>query len=251
MIVRAEPATSAGDLAGALVITRDGRLVAAGTSGTPIIFASGAVDNNSDGQPDDNDLNGYPDPWMPGDAFLDADPTSGPPPPGADGSWFGVFVFGSAPATQNCTGLEEGRLEFLDVGGNPPSWSEFGGALPGDDSGSIQFVRVRSTKPPPFTEPNECCEGIQIADGFTLAGVGDGTTFASNDFVSPCWRGFADLHAHPLAHLGFGHRESVPGLRRAGGPLPRLPRRRTRSGEPGHRDRPRSLRLLGGRPLAV
>lgn len=197
---RTGPAVSASDDPAALVVTRDGAVDAQGTAAMPVYMTTAAVDNDLDGQADDDDNDGFPDAWMPGDLFLDADPAAGLPPDHA--FWLGFYLLGEGPVEQGCTGYEEGIVEELDVPGTPAGYASFGGALPDDASGVVRFVRVRSA------EPREvCCDGIQVSEGITLGGVGSKTVFESNDFVSSCWRGFADLHAHPMSHLGFGHRE--------------------------------------------
>lgn len=203
-IIRGEPRTGplVNDFQGALVITETGEIDADGTANAPIIFTTAAVDNDMNQVPDDVDNNGYPDPWSPGDFFLDADPFDGTPPD--DGLWGGLYILGSAPApAAECAGFENGIVQLFNLQFLPPEYSTFGGPDPNDSSGTLRKVRVRGADP-----ATECCEGVITGDGITLAGVGAGTIFEQNDFISQCWSGFADLHAHPMNHLGFGHDES-------------------------------------------
>jgi hypothetical protein len=183
-IVRGQPRTGAvvpGSTAGspgALIVTQNGRLVANGNAGNPIVFTTAAVDDSpNDNIADDaNPADGFKDAWAPGDLFLDDTPQTAPLSPLApNGSanvshWGGLVILGNAPTNlgSGCgTGLGTCTVEGLTIPGFSVADSTFGGLLPHDSSGSLQFVSVRHA-------------GDQIGadnelNGITLAGVGDGT----------------------------------------------------------------------------
>jgi hypothetical protein len=186
-VVRGQPRTAAvtpGSTVGtpgALIVTRDGRLVANGNASNPIIFTTAAVDNvpaGGDGVPDDvSPADGFKDKWAPGGTFLDDTPATAPLAPlntagAANVSlWGGLVLLGNAPTNlgTGCgTGLGTCTVEGLTIPGFSVADSSYGGILPHDSSGSLRFVSVRHA-------------GDQIGadnelNGLTLGGVGDGTT---------------------------------------------------------------------------
>jgi hypothetical protein len=187
-IVRGQPRTAAvlaGSTVGtpgALIVTNNGTILANGTDVAPIIMTTAAADNNGDGNPDDDDSNGFLDAWEPGDAFLDANPTTAPLAPlNAAGRanvslWGGLVVLGNASTNlTNAAGLGLGKktVEGLTVPGFPAADATYGGDVAtGDDadsSGSLTYVSVRHAG-------DEIGNSNEL-NGVTLAGVGSGTEF--------------------------------------------------------------------------
>lgn len=184
VIVRGQPrqaAVAAGVTAGtpgAIIVTQTGKINARGTAAQPIIFTTAAVDNvapfgaadNVDGNP------GFLDPYSGAGTFLDASPATLPLSPlNSLGQanvqlWGGIVVCGNAPTNQsNFRGVGHGLgvVEGLTVPGFPVANSTYGGVLPHDSSGALEYISVRHA-------------GDEIGDsnelnGVTLAGVGDGT----------------------------------------------------------------------------
>ena len=178
-VVRAQPqrgpAVDRTQLAGALIVTQNGRLNAVGSANAPIVFTTAAVDNDANAIADD--AGGFLVPWAPGDSFLDAAPTTDPlaplNPQGAQtaGLWGGVIVLGNAPTNLGnaapCTAGAAGEstlvfslfpLSALDLC--------YGGRQPHDNSGTLSFVSIRHTG---------ANYGEDTMDCLRLAGVGDGT----------------------------------------------------------------------------
>ena len=183
-IVRGQPRTAAvlaGSTVGtpgALIVTQTGTIIAEGTPAQPIIMTTAAVDNDSDGVPDDDDTNGFNDPWESGDAFLDDTPTTAPLSPlNPDGDanvalWGGLVVLGNAPTNLgNACGTAAGEgtctVEGLTVPGFPEADALYGGANAADSSGVLSYVSVRHAG-------DEIGNGNEL-NGVTLAGVGNGT----------------------------------------------------------------------------
>lgn len=113
----------------ALVVQPGARILARGTETAPIVFTSAAA-------------------------------------PGAQkpGDWGGLVLLGRAPLNlrdENGKKLH-GQVEGLTLGG------QYGGNLPDDDSGVLEFVRIEYAG-------NELAPGNEL-NGLTLAGVGRGTT---------------------------------------------------------------------------
>ncbi|MEM7657192.1 MAG: T9SS type A sorting domain-containing protein [Bacteroidota bacterium] len=141
--------TGAQENASALIIERDGIIIAEGTESEPIIFSSILDDVND-----------------PAD-FLDDQ---------RKGLWGGIIVCGDAPTNTNENGTEqvEGIPSTL-----PGAVGTFGGSEPNDSSGVLKYVSIRHTGVA-LASNNE----IQ---GLTLAGVGDKTiidyveSYASDD----------------------------------------------------------------------
>jgi hypothetical protein len=181
-LVRGQPRSSgvvAGQTAGspgALIVTQTGRIVASASAANPIIFTTAATDNDDDGVADDADLNGFEDPWNPGDLFLDDTPTTAPLAPlnkagkANVGLWGGLVVLGNAPTNDaNRAGVGYGRtvVEGLTVPGFPAIDATYGGIEPHDNSGILRYVSIRHAG-------DELGEGNEL-NGLSLGGVGDGT----------------------------------------------------------------------------
>jgi hypothetical protein len=190
-IVRGQPRTAAVvpgstiGTPGALIVTQDGTINANGTPTSPIIFTTAAVDNNGpggagppDGVPDDDDSNGFLDPWVLGDVFYDDSPLTAPLAPLAtDGTanvslWGGLVVLGSAPTNLTDpvgTGYGTSTVEGLTVPGFPPADARYGGAEVNDSSGSLSYLSVRHA--------GDEIGAANELNGITLGGVGAGTEF--------------------------------------------------------------------------
>jgi len=190
-IVRGQPRTAAVlagssvGTPGALVVTRDGTIVANGTPSNPIIMTTAAVDNNGplgvgapDNVADDDDGNGFSDPWAPGDIFLDDTPTTAPLAPlnAAGGQnvalWGGLVLLGNASTNLSdpCgTGQGTCTVEGLTVPGFPVADCTYGGVSDADSSGSVSYISVRHAG-------DEIGNSNEL-NGVTLAGVGSGTDF--------------------------------------------------------------------------
>ncbi len=190
-IIRGQPRTGpviAGNPAGtpgALIVTQSGTIVANGTPSSPIIMTTAAVDNNGplgagppDGVADDDDGNGFRDPWVLGDAFLDATPATSPLAPlnAAGGAnvalWGGLVILGEASTNLSdpCgTGTGTCTVEGLTVPGFPVADAKYGGTDDADSSGSLSFLSVRHAG-------DEIGNSNEL-NGVTLAGVGTGTEF--------------------------------------------------------------------------
>ncbi len=121
-IVRGEPKSDGNFDPGALVVTREGQIQAAGLSSNPIIFTTAVLDSDGDGEYSDEAFDysaaiDYQDILIdnpvPGLAFIDASPKSSPLSPGDGfvtaagdtthlgeeyrGLWGGVIILGNAP----------------------------------------------------------------------------------------------------------------------------------------------------------
>ncbi len=192
-IVRGQPRT--GDPAtlgfepGALIVTRTGRIEAVGTANNPVIFTTAATDNDNDGNPDIGTAP-FLKPFVAGDTFLDDDPLNAPLAPlAADGTsavsyWGGLVLLGEAPtnlANNNGAGAYgKGLIEGVLIPGFPPADATYGGLLPHDSSGILQFVSVRHAGDE-VTEANEL-------NCISLGGVGDGTVMSHVE----CYANFDD-----------------------------------------------------------
>jgi len=180
-IVRGQPRTAAvtpgstTGTPGALIVTQNGRLVANGSSASPIIMTTASIDNDNDGNPDTS--GGFLAPYTGGgDTFYDDDPVNAPLAPlNAAGTsnvqlWGGVVLLGNAPTNlgSGCgVGLGRCTVEGLTIPGFNVADATYGGLFPHDDSGSMQYVSVRYAG-------DEIGEGNEL-NGISLAGVGDGT----------------------------------------------------------------------------
>jgi len=163
---------------GALIVTQNGFIRVNGAATNPVIFTSAAVDNNGDRVADS--VGGFKKSWVAGDVFLDSDPKNRPLAP-LDGAgnanvqlWGGVVVLGKAPTNlANVCGVGWGKctVEGLTVPGFPAADATYGGNLPHDNSGILQYLSIRYGG-------DELGEGNEL-NGLTLAGVGDGTTLSN------------------------------------------------------------------------
>lgn len=163
-IVRGQPVENSGDTPGALVASRGATLIVAGTNTNPVIMTTAADANRGR--------------WSTGEAFLDADPKNAPLAPfsGSVGNselWGALTLCGYAPT--NCGTAATGVAGENYVEGFPVNSARntYGGSLPNDSSGSIQYVSIRHTGET-ITEGNE-------QQGLTLAGVGAGTVIENVD----------------------------------------------------------------------
>ena len=184
-IVRGQPRRN-GLNPGSLIVTQAGRIEALGNASSPIIFTTAAIDNNSNGIPDDDGvaLVGYSTGT---DLFYDADPVNSPLGLRAAGTilgnkvtskgnlnddntelWGGLVILGEAPtnlgtaAPNTAAGL--GYVEGLTNGAN----TQYGGSIANDDSGILSYISVRHAG-------DEIGTGNEL-NGITLGGVGFGTT---------------------------------------------------------------------------
>jgi len=189
-IVRGQPrsaAVQAGVIAGspgALIVSQTGRIVANGSAANPIIMTTAAVDNNADGIADTLP-SGFPKSWVPGDAFLDGTPATAPLAMldkagfATTDLWGGLVVLGNAPtnnANKSGVGFGKTLVEGLTVPGFPAADATYGGILPHDNSGILNYVSVRHAG-------DEIGNGNEL-NGLTLGGVGDGTTVQNIEVTS-------------------------------------------------------------------
>ena len=161
------PANKTDDKVGALVATRNGKLVAEGTAANPIVFSSVREWEG---------INGVDSPY-------DADAAVGPAPTSADaGQWGGIVLCGRAPiGTLDAGGLP---VQTLQVEGFVPSGSvsNDGDSLPdasqygastgfpqeaADSSGVLRYISIR--------HGGYEYDTAKEINGLTLAGVGSGT----------------------------------------------------------------------------
>ncbi|MBC2594844.1 hypothetical protein H5P28_11295 [Ruficoccus amylovorans] len=159
------------DIPGALVVARDGTLIAEGTASNPIIFTTAADTNRQR--------------WQSGDTFLDADPKNNPLPPvtvvDAETSyantslWGAVTLLGNAPTNLGINASDVGYAPYTTQPGlgiiegfgiNEPEFV-YGGSQPNDSSGSLRYVSIRHTGST-FGNASE-------QQGLTLGAVGYGT----------------------------------------------------------------------------
>ena len=161
------PANKSDDKVGALVATRNGKLVAEGTAANPIVFSSVREWEG---------INGVDSPY-------DADAAVGPAPTSVDaGQWGGIVLCGRAPiGTLDAGGLP---VQTLQVEGFVPSGSvsNDGDSLPdasqygastgfpqeaADSSGVLRYISIR--------HGGYEYDTAKEINGLTLAGVGSGT----------------------------------------------------------------------------
>jgi hypothetical protein len=125
--------------ASALMIARGGKINAVGTAQKPIIFTS-ILDNIAPGETSGSNL-------------TEAD----------KGKWGGLVILGKAPIS--FSGASEAQIEGVPA---EESLGLYGGNVPDDNSGVIQFVSIRHGG-------SEISGGSEI-NGLTLGGVGSETT---------------------------------------------------------------------------
>jgi hypothetical protein len=144
VIIKGEAGTGAN--ATALIIARDGKIMAEGTADEPIIFTSVADEI---------------EPGMVASPNLDPD---------LSGLWGGLIVLGNAPISADAVPSQ--------IEGIPPSDQNglYGGDQPNDNSGVIKFVSIRHGGA-------NIGEGNEI-NGLTLGGVGSGTVIENVEIVS-------------------------------------------------------------------
>jgi hypothetical protein len=190
-IVRGQPRTAAFDpstplvgFPGVLVITRGAFLDARGTKNDPIILTTAALNDPASTGNTLKLSNGKPAPYTgaAGETFLDDDPANDPLAPlQADGSSAyglhgGLVINGYAPTNldDTATGIEgEGIVEGIPVPGVAPAAATYGGNSPHDSSGVLEYFSIRHAGDE--LEPNK------ELNGYTLAGVGDGTVLSYVD----------------------------------------------------------------------
>jgi hypothetical protein len=144
VIVKGEAGTGAN--ATALLVARDGKLMAEGTAQQPIIFTS-IADEIEPGQIVSPNLD-----------------------PDLNGLWGGVIILGNAPISADAVPQQ--------IEGIPPSDQNglYGGDLPADNSGSIKYISIRHGGA-------NIGEGNEI-NGLTLGGVGSETIIENVEIVS-------------------------------------------------------------------
>lgn len=138
--------TGSGANATALLIARGGRLIAEGTSSSPIIFTT-VADEIQPGQ--------IVSPNMDDDQ---------------SGLWGGLIVLGRAPISADA--------QAVQIEGIPPSDQNglYGGTDPADNSGVLKYISIRHGGA-------NIGEGNEI-NGLTLGGVGSGTVIENIEIVA-------------------------------------------------------------------
>jgi len=130
----------------ALLIARGGKLMAEGTSTSPIIFTSVA------------------DQILPGEiASPNLQST-------VNGLWGGLLILGNAPISAASASMQIEGIPVSDLNGL------YGGTDPTDNSGSIKYVSIRHGGA-------NIGEGNEI-NGLTLGGVGSGTTIENVEIIA-------------------------------------------------------------------
>lgn len=144
VIIKGEAGSGAN--ATALVISRDGKIMANGTPDQPIIFTS-VADEIEPGMIESPNL----------------DPTT-------NGLWGGLIVLGNAPISADA--------EAIQIEGIPPSDQNglYGGTDPNDSSGELSYISIRHGG-------SNIGEGNEI-NGLTLGGVGNGTVVENIEVVA-------------------------------------------------------------------
>jgi hypothetical protein len=144
VIVKGQAGTGAN--ATALIIARGGKIMAEGTSDSPIIFTS-VADELTTGQISSPNLD-----------------------PDLNGLWGGLIVLGNAPISADAVSVQ--------IEGIPPSDQNglYGGDNPTDNSGIIKYVSIRHGG-------TNIGEGNEI-NGLTLGGVGSGTIIENIEIVA-------------------------------------------------------------------
>ncbi len=129
-----------------LMIARGGKLIAEGTSTSPIIFTSVADD------------------IVPGEIQSpNLEPT-------VNGLWGGLLVLGKAPISADNDEMQIEGIPASDLNGR------YGGTVANDNSGSLKYISIRHGGA-------NIGEGNEI-NGLTLGGVGSGTVIENIEIVS-------------------------------------------------------------------
>jgi hypothetical protein len=191
---------------GTLIVTQNGRIVADGSTASPIVMTSAVPDNDNNGVADDLNANGFRDTYpgfLPGGGcpgactaattanavFLDDTPRTAPLAPLAKNGtsnvalWGGLVVLGFAPTNlaDKCgVGFGKCTVEGLTVPGFPAADATYGGLLPHDNSGSLRFVSIRHAG-------DEIGNSNEL-NGLSLGGVGSGTRLENVEI----WTNFDD-----------------------------------------------------------
>ena len=138
--------TGAGATASALVVSRDGMIMANGTAQAPIIFTS-IVDRIEPGEVVSPNMESN-----------------------NNGNWGGVIILGSAPISASAAEVQIEGIPTSDQNGL------YGGTEAGDNSGEFTYVSIRHGG-------TNIGAGNEI-NGLTLGGVGSGTTIANIEVVA-------------------------------------------------------------------
>lgn len=158
--------------ASALVVARGGKVEAAGTASSPIIFTS-VLDNIQVGETAGTNL-----------AELDNE------------KWGGIIILGNAKISAG-DGDTEANIEGIPA---DEGYGKYGGSDDGDDSGTLTYVSIRHGG-------ITIGEGNEI-NGLTLGGVGNGTTinhvevFATLDDGIEFFGGSVDVDNAVVAYQG-------------------------------------------------
>jgi len=144
VIVKGEAGTGAN--ATALLIARGGKLMAEGTSTSPIIFTS-VADEIQPGQIESPNLE-----------------------PTLNGLWGGLLILGNAPISADAASVQ--------IEGIPPSDQNglYGGTVADDNSGTIRYISIRHGGA-------NIGEGNEI-NGLTLGGVGSATIIENVEVIA-------------------------------------------------------------------
>ena len=153
-IIKGEAGTGAN--ATALLIARDGKLMAEGTPDAPIIFTSVADEIT----PQDVKNGNFGSPNL---------------KPDVNGLWGGVIVLGNAPISASNS---SGDVSEIQIEGIPTSDSNglYGGDDPDDNSGVLKYISIRHGG-------SNIGSGNEI-NGLTFGGVGSGTVAKNIEVVS-------------------------------------------------------------------
>jgi hypothetical protein len=143
-IIKGDVGTGAN--ATALIIAQGGKIMAEGTSTSPIIFTSTA-DNIQTGEILSPNLSGE-----------------------LNGLWGGLIVLGKAPISADAISVQIEGIPASDINGL------YGGSSIDDNSGVIKYISIRHGGA-------NIGEGNEI-NGLTLGGVGNGTTIENVEVVS-------------------------------------------------------------------
>ncbi|MEL6924956.1 MAG: T9SS C-terminal target domain-containing protein, partial [Bacteroidota bacterium] len=140
-VIKGKEDPSNNDNASALVISRDAKIIADGTSSEPIIFTA-----EKDDLTDPFDLTQF-----------------------ETGLWGGLILLGNAPLNSPTSGSNGSFIEdFIEgIPENRSPLGTYGGNNPADDSGIVRYVSIRHGGA-------ELIENEEI-NGLTLGGVGSGT----------------------------------------------------------------------------